>query len=156
MQYLCVTIPLAVRPALLVLQQVVLGSLTCTQIQVGGCRTHKGGSGTNKPAQELTRRDRKTAAHPAPPAGDQTQAFSQPAEFVIPNGGGFGRGACPLKLKKMAHTHRSGRRIVVSSACAVAQNQRTRVNVDCGRWTYCVVYGTWRTQTNKQKKQKRK
>ena len=66
----------------------------------------------------------------------------QPAEFVIPNGGGFGRGACPLKLKKMAHMHRNGKQIVACSACAVAQNQRMRVNVDCGRWTYCVVYGT--------------
>ena len=26
--------------------------------------------------------------------------------------------------------------------CAVAQNQRTRANVDCGRRMYCVVYGT--------------
>ena len=66
----------------------------------------------------------------------------QPAEFVIPNGGGFGSGACPLKLKKMAHMHRDRKRIVACSACAVAQNQRTHVNVDCGRQTYCVVYGT--------------
>ena len=42
------------------------------------------------------------------------------AEFVIPNGGGFGRGACPLKLKKMAHMHRNGKRIV---ACSM-QNQK--------------------------------
>ena len=34
---------------------------------VGACRTHEGESGTNKSAQELTWRDRKTALHPAPP-----------------------------------------------------------------------------------------
>ena len=28
---------------------------------VGACRTHEGGSGTNKSAQELTLKDRKTA-----------------------------------------------------------------------------------------------
>ena len=39
---------------------------------VGACHTHKGGSGTNKSAHELTRRDRKSVPHPAPP-GDQTQ-----------------------------------------------------------------------------------
>ena len=33
----------------------------------------------------------------------------QPAELVIPNGGGFGREVCPLKLKKMAHMHRNGK-----------------------------------------------
>ena len=38
-------------------------------------------------------------------------ASCQPAEFVIPNGGGFWRWACPLKLKKMAHMHRDGKRI---------------------------------------------
>ena len=65
----------------------------------------------------------------------------QPTEFVIPNGGGFGKGTCPLKLKKMVHMHRNGKRIVACSACTVAQNQRTLVNVDCSR-TYCVVYGT--------------
>ena len=46
----------------------------------------------------------------------------QPAEFVIPNGGGFGRGVCPLKLKKMAHMHRGGKRIVACSA--KSQNAR--------------------------------
>ena len=34
----------------------------------GACCTHEGGSGTNKSAQELTRRDRKTVSHPAPGA----------------------------------------------------------------------------------------
>ena len=37
---------------------------------LGAYRSHEGGSGTNKSAQELIRRDRKTAAHPAPP-GDR-------------------------------------------------------------------------------------
>ena len=55
-------------------------------------------------------------------------------------GGGLGRGACPLKLKKMGHMHR--KRIVACSACAVAQNKRTCANVDCSRLTYCIVYGT--------------
>ena len=41
---------------------------------LGACRTHEGGSGTNKSAQELTRRDRKTVPHPAPP-GDRTQGL---------------------------------------------------------------------------------
>ena len=56
----------------------------------------------------------------------------QPAEFVIPNGGGFGRGACPLKLKKMAHMYRNGKRMVACSACAVAQI-RERADVLCLR-----------------------
>ena len=34
---------------------------------VGACRTHEGGSGTNKSAQGLARKDRKTVAHPVPP-----------------------------------------------------------------------------------------
>ena len=38
----------------------------------GACRTHEGGSGTNKSAQELTRRDRKTVPHSASP-GDRTR-----------------------------------------------------------------------------------
>ena len=46
----------------------------------------------------------------------------QPAEFVIPNGGEFERGACPLKLKKMAHMRRDGKRIVARSM----QNQKTQ------------------------------
>ena len=41
---------------------------------MGACRTHEGGSGTNKPAHELIRRDRKTVANPAPP-GDRTQGL---------------------------------------------------------------------------------
>ena len=49
-------------------------SLMCAQ-NLDVCRTHKGGSGMNKAAQELTRRDRKlTFAHPAPP-GDRTQGL---------------------------------------------------------------------------------
>ena len=48
----------AVRPT--PLRQMDMGSLTCTQ-----CCTHKGGWGTKKSAQELTRRDRKTVPHPA-------------------------------------------------------------------------------------------
>ena len=39
---------------------------------LGACRTHEGGSGANKSAQQLTRRGRKTARHPVPP-GDRTQ-----------------------------------------------------------------------------------
>ena len=65
----------------------------------------------------------------------------QPAEFVIPNGGGFGSGACPLKLKKMEHIHRNGKRIVACSVCAVGQNQRMRVNVDVATGRN-VIYGT--------------
>ena len=34
---------------------------------VGACHTHEGGSSTIKSAQELAWRDRKTAAHLAPP-----------------------------------------------------------------------------------------
>ena len=34
---------------------------------LGACRTHEGGSGTNRSAQALTRRDRKTVPHPALP-----------------------------------------------------------------------------------------
>ena len=65
----------------------------------------------------------------------------QPAEFVITNGGGFGRAACPLKLKKMAHC----------STCDVKQNKRMCANVDCSRRMYRVVYGT---QGKKEKKKK--
>ena len=39
---------------------------------LGACRTQEGGSGTNKTAQVLSRRDRKIVPHPAPP-GDRTQ-----------------------------------------------------------------------------------
>ena len=39
---------------------------------VGAFRIHEGESGTNKSAQEWTRRNRKTVYHPAPP-GDRTQ-----------------------------------------------------------------------------------
>ena len=42
------------------------------RITVGACRRHEGGSGKNKSAQELTRRDRQSVSHPAPP-GDRTQ-----------------------------------------------------------------------------------
>ena len=55
------------------LRPMEMGYLTCAQMWVP-CRTHKGGSGTNNSAQELTRRDRKTAADPAPP-GDRTQGL---------------------------------------------------------------------------------
>ena len=57
-----------------------MGSLTCAQIWVRVIHTNAkwreggGGSGTNKSAQELTRRDRKTVCHPAPP-GDRTQGL---------------------------------------------------------------------------------
>ena len=44
----------------------------CTHL--GACRTHEGGSDTKKSAQELSRRDRKTVSHPAPP-GDRTQGL---------------------------------------------------------------------------------
>ena len=63
---------------------------------------------------------------------------------------------CPLKLKKMADMHRDGKRIVACSACAVAQNQRTRMNVDCGRRTYCVIYGTQERNKREKKKKKKK
>ena len=73
MQCFCVTIPLAVTPT--ISRQMDTGSLTCTQIWVRVCRTHEGGSGTNKSAQELTRTgQKKTAPHPAPP-WDRTQSF---------------------------------------------------------------------------------
>ena len=41
---------------------------------LGSCRTHDGGSGTNTAAQELTRRDRKPCPHPASP-GDPIQGL---------------------------------------------------------------------------------
>ena len=46
------------------------------RINLSACRTHEGGggSGTNQSPQELTRRDRKPALHPAPP-GDRTQGL---------------------------------------------------------------------------------
>ena len=65
----------------------------------------------------------------------------QPAEFVIPNGVRFGSGACPLKLKKMEHIHRNGKRIVACSVCAVGQNHRMCVNVDVAGG-HTVIYGT--------------
>ena len=46
---------------------------------LGACCTHEVGSGTNKSAQELTWRDRKTVPHPAPP-GDRTQGH----RIIIP------------------------------------------------------------------------
>ena len=66
-RYLCVTIPPAVRPNLL--RKTCVRSLTCAHIWVRAAHT-KGegeGAGTNKSAQELTRRDRQTARHLAPP-----------------------------------------------------------------------------------------
>ena len=72
-------------------------------------------------------------------------------QFVNPDGGGWGRGECPLKLKKMAHMHKDGKRIGTCSACAVAQNKRTCANVNCGRQMYCVIYGT----RGKKEKEKR-
>ena len=71
MQCFRVSIPLTVRPTLL--RQMDMGSLTWAQIWVLAAHT-KGGSSTNKSAQELTRRDRKTAHHLAPP-GDRTQGL---------------------------------------------------------------------------------
>ena len=50
------------------LRQMDMGSLTCAQI-FRACRTHEGGSGTNKSAQELTRGDRKTCPSPCPTRG---------------------------------------------------------------------------------------
>ena len=64
MQYFCVTIPPAVRPTLFTTDG--YGIFNNMRTNLGVCRTHEGGSGTNKSAQELTRRDRKTAPHPAP------------------------------------------------------------------------------------------
>ena len=43
-----------------------MGSLTHLQI-LGACHMHEEGTGTNKSAQELTWRDRKTVPHDAPP-----------------------------------------------------------------------------------------
>ena len=40
----------------------------------GAFRAHEGGSGTNRSAQELTRRDRTTGAHLSP-LGDGTHGF---------------------------------------------------------------------------------
>ena len=40
----------------------------------GACRTHEEESGTNKPAQKLTLRDRKPVAHSVPP-GNRTQGL---------------------------------------------------------------------------------
>ena len=41
---------------------------------LSACCTHERGSGTNKSAEELTPRDRKTVPHPAPPR-DRTQGL---------------------------------------------------------------------------------
>ena len=41
---------------------------------LGACRHHKGGSGTNTSAQELTRMDRKPVSHSASPV-DRTQGL---------------------------------------------------------------------------------
>ena len=43
---------------------------------LGACHTHEGGSGTNRSTQELTRRDRKTVAHPAPARGSNPPGSS--------------------------------------------------------------------------------
>ena len=58
----------------------------------------------------------------------------------------------PPEAEEMAHMHRDGKRIVACSACAEAQNKRTCANVDCGRQTYCVVYGTQERKKEKKKK----
>ena len=70
-------------------------------------------------------------------------ASCQPAEFVIPNGGGFWRWACPLKLKKMAHMHRHGKRIVACSACAVAKKREcARMLIAAGgHFVSCTQHG---------------
>ena len=68
MQYCCVTIPPAVRPSLS--PQLDMGSNKVHNAHVGACRTHEGGSGTNKSARELTSRDweRQTdCTSPTPP-----------------------------------------------------------------------------------------
>ena len=64
--FLCdhTSIPPAVRPPLL--RQMDIGSLTCAQISVLAVHTNGGGSGTNKSAQELSRRDRKNCRSPWP------------------------------------------------------------------------------------------
>ena len=49
---------------------------------VGASRKHEGGSGINKCAQEVTRRDRKNVSHPAPP-GDRTQALTTELRPVL-------------------------------------------------------------------------
>ena len=62
MQYFCVTILLAVSPVRpTLLRQMDLGYLML-HTKLGACHTHEVGSGTNKSAQELTRRDRKLYA----------------------------------------------------------------------------------------------
>ena len=58
----CVTISLAVRPTLL--QQIDYRMFN-VRTNLGLCRTHIGGSGTYKLAQELTQRDRKTSPRSA-------------------------------------------------------------------------------------------
>ena len=64
--YVRFSIPPAVRPTHL--RKMDVGSLTCAQF---GCVLYTWrGSGTNKSAEELTRRDRKTA-----PPGDRSQGL---------------------------------------------------------------------------------
>ena len=62
----CFHIPPAARPT--ILGQMAMGCLTCAP-NVGLFRAHEVGSGTKKSAQDLTRKDRKTAPHPAPVRG---------------------------------------------------------------------------------------
>ena len=50
---------------------------------LGACRTHEEGSDTNKPAQELTRREKRTVPHPAQP-GDRTQGFQVWIPTLLP------------------------------------------------------------------------
>ena len=66
-----VSIISAVRPTLS--RQMEMGIFN-VRTNLGACRTHEGESGTNKSAQELTRRDRKTAPHSVPPR-DRTQGL---------------------------------------------------------------------------------
>ena len=79
------------------------------RINLGACRTHKGGygSGTNKSAQELTRRERETAPHPAPP-GDQT--LRPPLVYLHGGCGWWWGGGCSnktLAIKCMIDTRTS-------------------------------------------------
>ena len=65
-QSLCMTTPLAVRPALLRLFYKY--GIFNVRTNLGACHAHEGGSATKTSAQELTRRDRKHAPSPPCPA----------------------------------------------------------------------------------------
>ena len=73
MQCFRVSTPPAVMPTLFTMDGYGIFNMR-TNLSV--CRTHKGGSGTNKSAQELTLegQQKKTVPHPAPP-GDRTQGL---------------------------------------------------------------------------------